>query len=161
MFARLRLREKVLVSWVGLRGAVPIVLATFPYLAGLPQAELYFDVVFFIVLTSVLIQGTTIARAARFLKLEAPLAVRRQYPIEFAPVTKTDSDLVEIEVPENSTVVGRRVMDLRLPKSALIVLIGRMDGFIPPRGSTTIEKGDTLLVLADKDDFPRVRSAVA
>jgi cell volume regulation protein A len=161
MFARIRLRQKVLVSWVGLRGAVPIVLATFPYLAGLPLAELYFDVVFFIVLTSVLIQGTTIARAARFLKLEAPVASRRQYPIEFAPVTKTDSDLVEIEVPESSAVVGRRVMDLRLPKSALIVLIGRKDGFIPPRGSTTIEQGDTLLVLADKDDFSQVRAAVA
>jgi cell volume regulation protein A len=158
--ARLRFRQKVLVSWVGLRGAVPIVLATFPYLAGLPQAELYFDVVFFIVLTSVLIQGTTITKAARLLRLDMPLPTRRQYPIEFVPTTKTDSDLVEVEVTGASPVVGRRIMDLRLPRSALIVLVGRSDGFVAPNGSTVLERGDTLLVLADKSDIPRVRTAV-
>lgn len=159
-FARLRFRQKLLVSWVGLRGAVPIVLATFPYLAGLPQAELYFNVVFFIVLVSVLIQGTTIAAAARLLRLDLPLRTPRRYPIEFAPTTKTESDLVEVPVPEASAVIGLRIMDLPLPRSALIVLIGRGDGFVAPRGSTVIEEGDTLLVLADKVDMPRVRSAV-
>jgi cell volume regulation protein A len=158
--ARLRFRQKVLVSWVGLRGAVPIVLATFPYLAGIPQAELYFNVVFFIVLTSVLIQGTTITKAARLLRLDKPLPARRQYPIEFAPTTKTDSDLVEVGVPDGSPVIGRRIMDLRLPRSALIVLIGRSDGFLAPNGSTALERGDTLLVLADKSDIPRVRAVV-
>jgi cell volume regulation protein A len=150
----------VMISWVGLRGAVPIVLATFPYLAGIPQAELYFNVVFFIVLTSVLIQGTTITKAARLLRLDKPLPARRQYPIEFAPTTKTDSDLVEVGVPDGSPVIGRRIMDLRLPRSALIVLIGRSDGFLAPNGSTALERGDTLLVLADKSDIPRVRAVV-
>jgi cell volume regulation protein A len=137
------------------------VLATFPYVAGIPQAELYFNVVFFIVLTSVLLQGTTIATAARLLRLDIPLPVRRRYPIEFAPATKTESDLVEVEVPASSPVAGRRIMDLRLPQSALIVLIGRDEGFVAPRGSTTLAGGDTLLVLADKQDVPRVRTAVA
>jgi cell volume regulation protein A len=158
--ARLRLRQKVLVAWVGLRGAVPIVLATFPYLAGLPNAELYFNVVFFIVLTSVLIQGTTITLAARLLHLDVPLAARRHYPIEFVPATKSDSDLVEVELPATSGVSGSRIMDLRLPRSALIVLIGRKDGFVAPRGSTTLAGGDTLLVLANKADIGDVRSAL-
>ena len=158
--ARLRFRQKVLVCWVGLRGAVPIVLATFPYMAGIPQAELYFNVVFFIVLTSVLLQGTTITSAARLLRLDMPLPQRRQYPIEFAPTTKTESDLVEVPVRDTSPVVGRRIMDLRLPRSALIVLVGRGDGFVAPNGSTTLERGDTLLVLADKSDMARVRAVV-
>ena len=160
LFARLRFRQKVLISWVGLRGAVPIVLATFPFVAGLPQAELYFNVVFFIVLTSVLLQGTTIRVAARLLHLDVHLPARRLQPLEFAPTTKTDSELVEIQVPEASPAAGARVMDLRLPSSALIVLVGRDDGFVAPRGSTVVHGGDTLLVLADKNDIPRVREAV-
>ena len=160
LLARLRFRQKVLVAWVGLRGAVPIVLATFPFIAGVPQAELYFNVVFFIVLTSVLVQGTTIATAARLLRLDLSLAVRRRYPLEFAPITKTESDLVEVEVPEGTQIDGSRVMDLRLPTSALIVLIGRDDGFVAPRGSTIIHGGDTLLVLAEKSDISRIRAIV-
>jgi cell volume regulation protein A len=158
--ARVRLRQKILISWVGLRGAVPIVLATFPYLAGVPQAELYFNVVFFIVLTSVLLQGTSIPTAARLLHLDAPLPARRQYPIEFVPTTKTESNLVELQVPPVSPVIGRRIMDLGLPRSVLIVLIGRADGFLAPRGSTVIQPGDTLLVLADKSDIPLLNTAV-
>jgi potassium/hydrogen antiporter len=76
-FARGGWREKAMVSWVGLRGAVPIILATFPLLAGLPQAETIFNLVFFIVITSVLLQGTTLPRAARWLGVDAPLALRR------------------------------------------------------------------------------------
>lgn len=157
--ARLRFRQKLLVSWVGLRGAVPIVLATFPYQAGIPNADAYFNLVFFIVLTSVLLQGTTITFAARRLRLNAPLAARRQYPLEFAPTTKTDSDLVEVEIPENSQVIGRRIMDLRLPKSALVVLVSRGDDFIAPRGATVLNRGDRMLVLTDKRDIEAVRRA--
>jgi potassium/hydrogen antiporter len=158
--ARLRFRQKVLVSWVGLRGAVPIVLATFPYQAGLPHADAYFNVVFFIVLTSVLLQGTTITAAARLLKLNAPLPARRQYPLEFVPATKTESDLVEIPIPETSPVIGKRIMDLRLPRSTLVVLISRGEDFIAPRGGTVVSRGDRMLVLAEKRDIPAVWRAV-
>lgn len=84
-FAKTRWREKAMVSWVGLRGAVPIILATFPLLAGVPQADTIFNLVFFIVLTSVLLQGTTLPLVARWLDVDAPLPVRRQYPLAFHP----------------------------------------------------------------------------
>jgi potassium/hydrogen antiporter len=160
-FARLRFRQKVLAAWVGLRGAVPIVLATFPYVAGLPTADLYFNVVFFIVLTSVLLQGTTIAPVARLLRLDVPLPQHRQYPLEFVPARKTASDMVEIEIPDSSDVIGRRIMDLRLPKTALIVLVSRGDDFLAPRGATVLRRGDRILVLAHREDLDRIRALVA
>ena len=158
--ARLRFRQKLLISWVGLRGAVPIVLATFPFLAGLPNADLYFNIVFFIVLTSVLLQGTTIGAAARLLRLNTPLPARRRYPLEFVPASKSDSDLVEIEIPDSSPVIGRRIMDLHLPKSALVVLVSRGEDFVSPRGATVLERGDTMLVLANKGELDSVRTVV-
>jgi cell volume regulation protein A len=157
-FARMRTGEKLLVGWVGLRGAVPIILATFPRVAGVPNAEVYFDLVFFIVLTSVMLQGTTIPLVARRLGLEAPLSPRKQYPLEFLPTQKTRSDMVEITLPENSPAVNRQIVDLRLPRSALIVLIARNDDFLSPRGGTILRAGDTLLVLVDKRDIAVLRS---
>ncbi len=158
--ARLRLRQKFLISWVGLRGAVPIVLATFPYLAGIPKPDLYFNVVFFIVLTSVLLQGTTLRYAARWLRLERPLPPVRQYPLEFVSTGKTDSDLLHLAVAHGSRAAGRRIMDLHLPPSALVVLIARGDDYISPRGATLLQPGDTLLVLADNPDIPAARRIV-
>src|SRR5262249_25617321 len=99
--ARLRFRPKVMIAWVGFRGAVPIVLATFPYQARLPKADLYFNIVFFIVLTSVLLQGTSLRRVASWLRLERPLAPSRQYPWEFVS-GKTGSDTVKLNVLESS-----------------------------------------------------------
>jgi potassium/hydrogen antiporter len=160
LFARLRFRQKLFISWVGLRGAVPIVLATFPYLAGLPRADYYFNVVFFTVLTSVLLQGTTIVPVAKLLKLDTPLPQRRQYPLEFVPAARSDSDLVEIIIPDTSPVIGRRIMDIRLPKSGLIVLVSRGEEFLAPRGATNLERGDRLLVLAPKKDIGAVRVAI-
>ena len=156
--ARLDFRQKVFVSWVGLRGAVPIVLATFPYLAGVPNADLYFNVVFFIVLTSVMVQGTSIPLVASWLGLKATVTVRRRYPLESVPTSKSRSEMVEVEVSETSPAAGSRIMDLHLPASALVVLIGRGDDFISPRGGTKLDSGDTLLVLADKEEAAAVRA---
>jgi cell volume regulation protein A len=158
--ARLRLRQKLLIAWVGLRGAVPIVLATFPLVAGLPNADTYFNVVFFIVLASVLLQGTTITPAARLLKLAVPLAPRKHYPLEYVPAVKTESDLIEVEAGEASPAIGKRIMDLRLPKSALIVLLSRGEDFLAPRGGTVIEKGDRMLVLVPEREAEAVRAAI-
>ena len=160
LFAKIRFRQKLLVSWVGLRGAVPIILATFPAVSDIPNSNMYFNLVFFIVLTSVLFQGTSIPLVARWLGLNVPLSLKRQYPLEFVPTTKTDSDLQEIKIPEHSPVIGKRLMDLQLPRTALAVLISRDDDFIAPRGSTVLRHGDTMLVLANKKDFPGVRSIV-
>jgi cell volume regulation protein A len=158
--SRLGLRHKVLISWVGLRGAVPIILATFPSVAGIPNAETYFNVVFFIVITSVLLQGTSLPFVAKQLHLHAPLAPKREYPLEFVPTGRTQSDLVEINVPETSPAVGKQIVNLGLPKSALIVLLSRGDEFIVPRGGTVLQPGDTLLVLSRKEEISDVRSLV-
>jgi cell volume regulation protein A len=156
--ARLRFRQTVFISWVGLRGAVPIVLATFPYLAGIPKPDLYFDVVFFIVLSSVLLQGTTLRYAARWLRLECPLSPARQYPLELVSTGQTNSDLVRLTIADHSRAAGKRIMDLHLPASALVVLIARGDDFIAPRGATLVQAGDTLQVLTDKKDVPALRA---
>ena len=135
-------------------------LATFPFVAGLPRAKLYFDVVFFIVLTSVLIQGTSIPLVARWLRLNVPLSARQRRPLEFFPTAEARSDLVELKVPDSSPVVGHGVMDLKLPKSALIVMVGRGEDFVAPNGSTALQTGDTLLVLVDKGDIPALRALI-
>jgi cell volume regulation protein A len=159
--SRMQVRQKALVAWVGLRGAVPIVLATFPMLAGLPRADLYFHLVFFIVLTSVLVQGSTIGWVAGRLHLQAPLSVKRQYPLEFVPARRSRSGMLEIEVPAGAPADGRQIVDLKLPRSALIVLVSRDEDFLAPRGATVLKGGDSVLVLADKEDFPAIRAAVA
>jgi cell volume regulation protein A len=157
---KMDLREKVMVAWVGLRGAVPIILATFPLLAGLPQAQMIFDLVFFIVLTSVLLQGTSLPLVARWLKVDTVLPPKTQYPLEYVPAENLDTDLVEVEVPPGAGIIGRQIVDLHLPQTALVVLISRNGSFVLPRGGTIIEAGDRLLVLADPAGLAGVRSIV-
>ncbi len=95
-------REKAFVSWVGLRGAVPIILATFPPLAGILEVDLIFNVIFFIALTSVLLQGTSIPPVARWLGVDAPLVPKRAYPIEYVPMDGLKSELKELPIPPGS-----------------------------------------------------------
>ena len=159
-FAKMGLRHKVLISWVGLRGAVPIVLSVFPFVAGVPNAEVYFNVVFFVVLASVLLQGTSIPLVARWLGLEAPLANKRQYPLEFVSRGTAKNDLVEIPIPDDSPVAAHQILDLKLPKSALIVLLSRGDDFLVPRGGTVLQSGDVMLVLAGSEELEQIRSMV-
>ena len=146
-------RAKALVAWVGLRGSVPIILATFPLMAGIPQADTMFNVVFFVVVASVFIQGTSIPFVARLLKLEAPPEQRRSYPLEFEKTDAIDADMKDVIVPYDSSAVGRTVAELGVPEKLLIVLISRAGSFIIPSGSTVVEGGDVLLVLANADDY--------
>jgi len=156
--AKIRWREKLFVSWVGLRGAAPIVLATFPLLAGVPDAQLIFNIVFFIVLTSALLQGWSIPAVARFLRVDAPAEPKRRYPIEFAPVEGVDTELIDLIVPYGSAADGRSIIDLHLPAGTLVVLISRNDEFIVPSGGTELREGDTVLALVTKTTMPVVRS---
>jgi cell volume regulation protein A len=153
-----RWREQLMIAWVGLRGAVPIILATFPLLAGVPQAETIFNVVFFTVLTSVLLQGTSLPVVAKWLGVDAPLPERPRYPLDFEPVERMNSDLVEIALPQDAAVVGKRIVEVGLPQGALIVLLSRGGEFLIPSGGTVLAPGDTLLVLADKAELPAVRA---
>ncbi len=151
-------REKLFVSWVGLRGAAPIILATFPLLAGLQQAEPIFNVVFFVVLTSVLLQGTSIPLVAKWLKLDAPQSPKRVYPIEFTPMGGFKSELKELPVPANSSMNGRAIVELGLPADFLVILIARENDFVVPSGGTVLRGGDTLLVLADQKSYDDVEA---
>jgi cell volume regulation protein A len=142
-------REKAMVAWVGLRGAAPIILATFPLLAGIPKSDLIFNLVFFIVLVSVLLQGTTLPAIARWLKVGAPALPPSAAPLELTPTAGPDSRLVELKVAADAASVGRQIVELGLPPGALIVMVRRAAGNVIPTGALVLEAGDTLLVLAD------------
>lgn len=136
-------------SWVGLRGAVPIVFATYPLLAGAEKAQLIFDVVFFVSITSVLIQGTTIPNIGNLLKVTLPgeLKKRTQKDMELNDGIK--SLLAEIIITEDSPVVGKEIVQLKLPKSTLISIIRRNGKYITPNGATVLEPNDQLFVLSE------------
>jgi potassium/hydrogen antiporter len=153
-------REKLFLSWAGLRGAVPIILATFPLVAGVAQAELLFDVVFFITLTSVLLQGTTLLKMARWTRVLGTEKKRPRYPIEFTPTEGIRNELAEVAVRPESAAIGKRIVELKLPKDVIIVLVSRGEEFIVPSGSTEIMAGDTLLVLGDKHAVSDVKTRV-
>jgi len=158
---RTPVRDTTMVGWVGLRGAVPIVLATFPLEAGIEGADTLFNVVFFVVLVSVLVQGTTIPTVARWLRVTGPLPAAPAYPIESVAHADASAALHEINVPVASRIAGRRVFELGLPPDVLIVLIDRDGDVIVPRGETTVQPGDRLMVLADLEDLAVVRHRVA
>jgi potassium/hydrogen antiporter len=157
---RFSLREQLMVSWAGLRGAVPIVVATYPLIAGVPAAQTIFNLVFFVVFISVLLQGTTIPRVSRWLEVASPLVKPFRYPIEYNPTADLKNELVEVPVPADSPVVGRSLVEIKLPTGALIVLIRRGDETFVPRGSTQIDAGDTLLVLAEHEALRGIRAIV-
>jgi cell volume regulation protein A len=157
LVAPLSLRRKVMISWVGLRGAVPIILATFPLLAGLERAETIFNIVFFIVLTSALLQGSTIPLVAGWLRLDAPLLIRYKPPFEFEPGEGVKGEMVELSIPAGSRAVGRSIVDLRLPQGALIVFLERNNEYVIPGGGTELHTGDRLHLLAEKALIRNIR----
>ncbi len=159
--ARMSLKEKAMISWVGLRGAVPIILATFPLIAGVPRSDAIFNVVFFIVLTSVLVQGSSIPLVARWLGLEAPIIPGPEYLAVCEPKESIKSKLLELKVSESSPVSGKRIVELGLPKSALIVAVRKGERLVMPTGETLVSPGDSLLMLSDERSIERLRSVAS
>jgi cell volume regulation protein A len=151
-------RERAFVSWVGLRGAAPIILATFPLLAGIPQADVIFNVIFFVVLTSVLLQGTTIPLVARWLKVDAPMVPKRVYPIEYTPVEGFRNELKELPIAPGSHPDGKAIVELGLPDDFLVILIARDNDFVLPYGGIVLQGGDVLLALSDQKSFDEVQA---
>lgn len=145
---RVPMRVAGYIAWVGMRGAVPTILATFPLLAGIGVAEQIFNVVFFIVLVSVLLQGSTVAPVARWLRLQdlRPVAPPELLP-ELLDRGKFQDNMFEVRVTPNCAILGRQVIDLELPPETLLMLISRGDRIVVPRGSTVIEPNDRVLVL--------------
>jgi cell volume regulation protein A len=158
-------RERVLLGWAGLRGAVPIVLATFALSARVPHKETIFNAVFFVVLVSMIAQGTTLEQLARRLGLVSPAPPVPEAPLEVGPLSKLE--LIDFAVAPDHAVNGSAVRELGLPRNALIAVINRDSETIPPRGSTVVRAGDRLFVLvpranrADLEDvFSRWRRRV-
>jgi cell volume regulation protein A len=157
-FQGMRFREKLLISWVGLRGAAPIILATFPLTAQIDGANLIFDIVFFIVLTSVLLQGTTITLSAKWLNLQMELKESPQVTLDETSHEDRghEMQMVELSIPPYSRAVGKEVIELHFPKDILLILITRKDQYIIPSGETKIEEGDKILMLVHKDALKEV-----
>jgi cell volume regulation protein A len=155
--SRLNSRERLLVSWVGLRGAALIVLATFPPNRRPWQLESDLQCGLLIVLTSGRMQGTSIRCLANRLGLAERSTAPRIDPLEL--VTNDDRDIVEFSVGSVSPVKGRRIVDLSLPPDTLVLLIDRKRRYIIPRGSTTIDREDRLVVTAN-GQLPAVQQAL-
>jgi cell volume regulation protein A len=152
IFFRETNRNRLFISWVGLRGAVPIVFATFPLLAGVEKAGMIFNIVFFISLTSVLIQGTTIIPVARWLRLLLPANVKQRTMTDLVLFDSQKTEFVEIIIPKNNPSVGKQIVHLEFPKTALIVMIQRNEKFISPTGATILEPLDKLYILSEDSD---------
>jgi potassium/hydrogen antiporter len=151
-FSALNWKEKTLISWVGLRGAVPIILATFPLLANVKEAGWIFNVVFFIVLTSALLQGWTTPLAAKILHLDAPQDHQHiNHPIEFNTAQDINMKLVNLKVPEKNPAVNKSLVEITVLKRCLVILVSREGHYFVPSGGTIIEAGDVLQVLAEKE----------
>lgn len=150
-FFKVKNRSRWFISWVGLRGAVPIVFATYPMLAGVEKAQMIFNIVFFISLTSVLIQGTTLPLVAKWLHLTIPIKAKQRTQIDIELSDSVKSLLTEIIVPSGSKAVGRQIVDLGLPKTALISFIQRNNQYFTPNGATKLEPNDKLFVISENN----------
>ena len=120
-------KEKIFLSWAGLRGAVPIVLATFPMIAGLENSQLFFNVVFFVVLTSALVQGSTIMLFAKKLALTGPKKVEPPHSLELVSIGKANAEIIEFEVSEETMITNKTLAEIDFPKDVLINAIIRDD----------------------------------
>lgn len=153
-------KERVFLSWSGIRGAVPIVLATYPAAAGIEGGKEIFNIVFFAVALSVLIQGTTIGKLADLLGLSLKAKTKPRQAMEL--VTFNDSDLELCTLAIDDAHIGRvQVSDLQLPKGTTITMVNRKEQIIAPRGSTELEPGDVLYVLLRTAEREKVEEAIA
>ena len=151
VFSGFSVRERLMLGWAGLRGATPIVFATFPVTAGIHDGELIFDVAFFVVLLSTVLQGTTIEPVARWLGVTSEEAALPAPLVEPVLLNRLGAEVVQFPVREHDAVVGHPVRELGLPREALLNVIVRGDRAIPPRGSTIIEAGDQLHMIVRQE----------
>ncbi len=150
IFFKMKLRRRFYISWVGLRGAVPIVFATYPLLAGIDKANMIFNIVFFISVSSILIQGTTLSKVAKWLNVVLPEKVKQLSATDLLLNENPKAEMEEILIAPTSLAVDKKIVELGFPKNAIIAMIKRGNSYITPNGSTVIEAEDTLIVLADR-----------
>ncbi len=148
-FRGITLRPKLFVSWVGLRGAVPIIFATYPVVAGVDGADIIFNVVFFITIISLVVQGTTVSFMAGRLGLSEPLPkTGNDFGVELPE--EIGSELSEMTITEDTLYAGDTLKDMNLPKGTLVMIVKRGDKFLVPNGSLKLLLGDQLLLISEK-----------
>ncbi|MGH2989213.1 MAG: potassium/proton antiporter [Solirubrobacterales bacterium] len=150
------LAERVMLGWAGLRGAIPIWLATFPVIAGVGGALELFDVVFFVVVASTLVQGATFEQLAKRLGVTTTEPALPRSLVETGMVRELGGEVIAYRVRDDDAVVGRMIKELGLPRDALVNVIVREGNAIPPRGSTAIEAGDELHILVRREAHQEV-----
>ncbi len=149
-------KERHFISWVGLRGASPIILATFPVAAGIPNADILFHIVFFVVLVSLLLQGSTISMIAKWLGLLEKEKKFLYRPTDFDNLEIPDMSLQEMIVPYQSPINDKPLYSIALPPETQVLLVARGDQFLIPSGNTQLKGGDVVWILARDEAFPQL-----
>ena len=155
-FRKIGFKDKLYVSWVGLRGAVPIIFAILPLAAGIPDARWIFNMVFVITIVSLLVQGTSLPLVAKWLKLaDKPSKFKafEDFDVEFSEEIK--SAMTEIEITEETLKYGKNLIEMPLPDKTLVVMVKREEQYFVPTGQTLLYAGDKLLVISDDEDALR------
>lgn len=149
-FRKLSFKAKTYISWVGLRGAVPIIFATYPMISGVENANTIFNVVFFITIVSLLIQGTTVGSMAEILGLAEQEPREKEFNMDLPDEIK--SSMSEITVTETMLQRGNQLMHMPLPDHTLVVMVKRGERYFVPKGQTKLKQGDMLLVISDNEE---------
>lgn len=155
-FKKMSFKSKTFISWVGLRGAVPIIFAIMVLAAEVPHADLMFNIVFFCTLISLIVQGTSLSQVAKWLGLaEKPVGFKEleDFDVEFSDDIKSVTS--EIKVTASALSNGNHLMDLKLPEKTIVVMVKRDGKYFVPNGKTTLNEGDMLLVITD--DYTALR----
>ena len=156
-FRKITLKSRLFVSWVGLRGAVPIIFATYPVVANVEGSNMIFNIVFFITIVSLIVQGTSVSFVARLLHLSTPLEkTGNDFGVELPE--EIDTDLSDMTITMEMLNEADTLKDMNLPKGTLVMIVKRGDEFLIPNGTLKLHVGDKLLLISEKNKQETVKN---